>query len=67
VSFHRDGTSTYTQRGPYNVLTAPGIGVVLLDTGTATWTEPDETLLFISGGPHQAIEGDFDAFCAAFG
>jgi len=65
--FDPDGTATYTQRGPYDVYTAPGLGIVLHDTGTATWTEPDETLLFISGGPHQAIDGDFDAFCAAFG
>jgi len=65
--FNHDGTWTYTQRGPYNVFTAPGVGIVLHDTGRATWTEPDETLLFISGGPHQAINGDFGTFCAAFG
>jgi hypothetical protein len=65
--YNQDGTWTYTQRGPYNVFTAPRLGIVFHDTGTATWTEPDETLLFISGGPHQAINGDFDAFCAAFG
>jgi hypothetical protein len=67
VTFNPDGTGTYTQRGPYNVFTAPGLGIVLHDTGTATWSEPIETLLFMSGGPHQAIDGDFDAFCAAFG
>jgi hypothetical protein len=67
LMFDPDGTATYTQRGPYNVYTAPRLGIVLHDTGTATWTEPDETLLFISGGPHQAINGDFDTFCAAFG
>ena len=67
VAFNPDGTVTYTQRGPYGVFTAPGLGIVLHDTGTASWSEPDETLLFISGGPHQAINGDFDAFCAAFG
>ena len=65
--YNHDGTWTYTQRGPYNVFTGPHVGIVFHDTGTATWTEPDETLLFISGGPHQAINGDFDAFCAAFG
>jgi hypothetical protein len=67
VLFNHDGTWTYTQRGPVNKFTVPGVGIVLHDTGTATWSEPDETLLFISGGPHQAIDGDFDAFCAAFG
>jgi len=65
--FNPDGTSTYTQRGPYDVFTAPGEGIVFHDTGRATFSEPDETLLFISGGPHQAINSDFDAFCAAFG
>ena len=66
IMFHRDGTWTYTRRGPVAKFTVPGEGVVLLDTGTASWSEPDETLLF-SGGPHQAVDGDFDAFCAAFG
>jgi hypothetical protein len=66
ITFHRDGTWTYTRRGPVAKFTVPGGGVVLLDAGTATWSEPDEMLLF-SGGPHQAVDGDFDAFCAAFG
>ena len=44
----------------------PGVGIVLLDAGIASWSEPDETLLFM-GGPHEAANGDFDAFCAAFG
>jgi hypothetical protein len=66
-TFNPDGTGTYTQRGPYDVYTVPGSGIVLHDTGTATWSEPVENLLFISGGPHQAIDGDFAAFCAAFG
>jgi hypothetical protein len=66
VIYNRDGTWTYTERGPVNRFVAPGIGVVLLDAGIATWLEPDEHLLFM-GGPHQAASGDFDAFCAAFG
>jgi hypothetical protein len=66
VIYNHDGTWTYTARGPVNKFTAPGVGVVLLDAGTATWSEPDEVLLFL-GGPHQAVNGDFDAFCAAFG
>ena len=66
ITFNRDGTWTYMRRGPVAKFTVPGGGVVLLDTGTATWSEPDEALLF-SGGPHQAVDGDFDAFCAAFG
>ena len=49
-----------------NKFTAPGVGIVLKDAGIASWSEPDEQLLFM-GGPHQAANGDFDAFCAAFG
>jgi hypothetical protein len=67
VTYNHDGTWTYTERGPVARYTAPGLGVVLLETGTGTWSEPDETLLFLSGGRHQAVNGDFDAFCAAFG
>ena len=67
ITYNHDGTSTYTRRGPVAKYTVPGVGIVFLDTGTGTWSEPDETLLFLSGGPHQAINGDFDAFCAAFG
>jgi hypothetical protein len=67
ITYNHDGTWTYTRRGPVAKYTVPGGGVVLLETGTGSWSEPDETLLFLSGGPHQAINGDFDEFCAAFG
>jgi hypothetical protein len=67
TTYNRDGTWTYTRRGPVAKYTVPGVGIVFLDTGTGSWSEPDDTLLFLSGGPHQAINGDFDAFCAAFG
>jgi len=66
ITYNHDGTWTYTRRGAYTKLTVPGGGVVLLDVGIASWSEPDEDLLF-AGGPHQAINGDFEAFCAAFG
>jgi hypothetical protein len=67
ITYNRDGSArTYTRRGAYARFTVPSGGVVLLDTGIATWSEPDEDLLF-AGGPHQAANGDFDAFCAAFG
>jgi hypothetical protein len=66
VIYKRDGTWTYTERGAVNKFVAPGVGIVLLDAGIATWSEPDDNLLFI-GGPHQAANGDFHAFCAAFG
>jgi hypothetical protein len=67
VLYNPDGTWTYTERGPVAKYTVPGVGIVFLETGTGTWSEPDETLLFLSGGPHQGVNGDFDEFCAAFG
>jgi hypothetical protein len=67
VLYNHDGTWTYTRRGPVAKYTVPGTGIVFVDTGTGTWSEPDDNLLFLSGGPHQAINGDFDEFCAAFG
>src|SRR5436190_9013592 len=67
VTYNRDGSvATYTQRGLFDKFTVPGGGSVLLDTGKAMWDEPAEYILFIAG-PHQAVNGDFDAFCAAFG
>ncbi len=67
ITYNRDGSArTYTRRGQYARFTVPGGGIVLLDTGIAMWSEPDEDLLF-AGGPHQAVNGDFEAFCAAFG
>jgi hypothetical protein len=67
LTYNRDGSvRTYTQRGPFDRFTVPGSGIVLHDTGITVFSEPDETLLF-SGGPHQAVNGDFAAFCAAFG
>ena len=67
LTYNSDGSvRTYTQRGPFDRFTVPGSGIVLHDTGITVFSEPDETLLF-SGGPHQAVNGDFAAFCAAFG
>jgi hypothetical protein len=67
ITYNRDGSArTYTRRGPYARFTVRGEGIVLLDTGIARWSEPDEDLLF-AGGPHQSVNGDFEAFCAAFG
>ena len=67
ITYNRDGSAkTYTRRGAYARFTVPGGGSALLDTGIATWSEPDEDLLF-AGGPHQAANGDFETFCAAFG
>jgi hypothetical protein len=67
ITYNRDGSAkTYTARGPVAKFTLPGRGIILLNVGTATWTEPEENLLFMAG-PHQAATGDFEAFCAAFG
>ncbi|MFL5736880.1 MAG: hypothetical protein ACJ76P_06045 [Actinomycetota bacterium] len=67
VTYNRDGSvATYTERGLVNKFTAPGEDTVLLDAGIASFTEPSEEVLFIAG-PHQAVNGDFDEFCAAFG
>jgi hypothetical protein len=67
ITYNRDGSAkTYTARGPVAKYTVPGQGIVLLNVGTATWDEPEENLLFMAG-PHQTANGDFDAFCAAFG
>ena len=67
ITYHDDGSvATYTQRGLFDKFTTPHGGIVLLDTGIISFSEPDEAILF-AGGPHQAVNGDFDRFCAAFG
>jgi hypothetical protein len=67
ITYRRDGSAkTYTARGPVAKFTLPGQGIVLLSVGTATWDEPEENLLFMAG-PHQTVDGDFGAYCAAFG
>lgn len=67
ITYNRDGSvRTYTQRGLFDKFTTPGGGVVLLDTGKVIFDIRGDKILFIVG-PHQAVNGDFDAFCAAFG
>jgi hypothetical protein len=67
LTYNDDGSVvTYTQRGLFDKFTTPHGGIVLLDTGIVRFEEPGEAILF-AGGPHQAVDGDFDAFCAAFG
>jgi hypothetical protein len=66
VTYDDDGSvATYTQRGLFDKFTAPQGGIVLLDAGIVRFEEPGDIILF-AGGPHQAVNGDFDAFCAAF-
>jgi hypothetical protein len=62
--YNRDGSvKTETANGPFNKYTAPGSGIVSLDTGHII-TDGDGNVLFVAG-PRQ--NGDFAAFCAAFG
>jgi hypothetical protein len=66
IIYNPDGSpKTITDNGPFNKYTAPGRGVVLLDTGHIVF-DSDFNILF-EAGPRQATHGDFDAFCAAFG
>ena len=63
VTYNADGSvKTRTDNGPYNKFTAPGGGIVWLDTGRIV-VDGDFNVLFVAG-PRQ--NGDFDAFCAAF-
>jgi hypothetical protein len=64
VTYNADGSvRTLTDTGAYNKFTAPGAGIVWLDTGRVV-VDGDFNVLFRSG-PHQ--DGDFSAFCGAFG
>jgi hypothetical protein len=64
ITYNADGSvNTRTDNGPYNKFTAPGGGIVWLDTGRIV-LDGDFNILF-EAGPRQ--HGEFDAFCAAFG
>jgi hypothetical protein len=66
ITYNADGSpNTITDKGPFNKFTVPGGGVVLLDTGRIVF-DSEFNILFLAG-PHQAANGEFDAFCAAFG
>ena len=66
TTYNPDGSvDTFTQRGVFDKFTTPGGGIVLLDTGAVTW-DSEFNVLF-AAGPHQAVNGEFAAFCAAFG
>jgi hypothetical protein len=63
VTYNADGSvRTLTDTGLYNRFTAPGHGIVWLDTGRIV-VDGDFNVLFVAG-PRQ--NGDFSAFCAAF-
>ena len=58
---------TFTETGVLRHVTVPGEGIVLHESGRIVLPlEPEEGLepLFV-GGPHQLMEGDVTAFCAA--
>ena len=64
VTYNADGSvRTRTDTGLYNKFTAPGRGIVWLDAGRVV-VDGNFNILFQSG-PHQ--NGDYRAFCAAFG
>ena len=64
ITYNPDGSiKTLTDNGVYNRFTAPGRGIVWLDTGHLI-VDGDFNVLFVAG-PRQ--NGDFKAFCAAFG
>jgi hypothetical protein len=66
TTYNPDGSvDTFTQVGVFDKFTTPGGGIVLLDTGNLT-LDGEFNVLF-AAGPHQAVNGEFDAFCAAFG
>ena len=44
-------------------LAVPGGGIVYLDTGTVTFDS--ENNIVFEAGPHQDLNGDVEAFCAA--
>lgn len=64
ITYNPDGSiKTVTDNGVYNRFTAPERGIVWLDTGHLI-VDGDFNVVFVAG-PRQ--NGDFDAFCAAFG
>jgi hypothetical protein len=64
LTYNPDGSvKTETANGPFNKFTAPGGGIVWLDTGHSI-SDGDGNVLFVAG-PRQ--NGDFSAFCGAFG
>jgi hypothetical protein len=66
TTYNPDGSAdTFTQRGVFDKFTVPGSGIVLLDTGVVRFDS--EFNVTFAGGPHEAVNGEFDAFCAAFG
>jgi hypothetical protein len=66
ITYNPDGSpKTTTFDGPVFKFTVPGGGVVLLDVGRLTFDS--EGNVVFEAGPHQQLQGDVDAFCAAFG
>ena len=64
ITYNPDGSiKTVTDNGVYNRFNAPRRGIVWLDTGHLI-VDGDFNVVFVAG-PRQ--NGDFRAFCAAFG
>jgi hypothetical protein len=66
ITYNADGSvNTGTDNGLVLKFTLPGSGVVLLDTGRLIFDSEGD--IVFEAGPHQALHGDVEAFCAAFG
>lgn len=63
---YRDGSrGSFTLAGPVFIFTSPGDGAVLLEVGRISFDRHGN--ITFEAGKHQQTDGDFDAFCAAFG
>jgi len=66
TTFNPDGSvASSREDGLHFGFTAPGEGVVLVDTGRLD-VDPETGEILFEGGPRQFLHGDLDAFCAAF-
>ncbi len=64
LTYNADGSeNTTTLSGPVWKFTAPGGGIVYLDTGRVTFDS--EGNIVFEAGLHQDLNGDVEAFCAA--
>jgi hypothetical protein len=69
ITFNADGSrDTETVHGPVFKFTLPGSGDVLLEAGRLTFEfDGGGNAVVFEAGPRQLLDGDVDAFCAAFG
>ena len=65
VDFRNGSRGSFTLDGPVFIFTSPGDGAVLLEVGRISFDRHGN--ITFEAGKHQQTDGDFDAFCAAFG